>query len=208
MAMMTSMAKYTGSTPNCTMMGCTTGRVMDIIEIESWNMPRKKYMARKSTTTAIGGMPALVTQDTKAFGRPVNTRKRAKIMAPMRIKKTSAVVCAASFNAAMKLRQVRPPDTSARIRAPRAPAAPASVGVKTPVYMPMMMPATRTTMPHTPPSDLSRSPHDTVSSERGARRGRISADTTMPRVKMTVRMAPGPTPAMSRMPIDCSVRMP
>ena len=124
------------------------------------------------------------------------------------MKNTSAVVCAASFSAAAKLRHVRPPDSSARIRAPKAPAAPASVGVKTPVYMPMMMPATRTMMPHTPPSDFSRSPHDTTSSERGASRGRNSADTTIPSVKMTVSTAPGPTPAMSRMPIDCSVRMP
>ena len=63
-------------------------------------------------------------------------------------------------------------------------------------------------MSHTLLSDFSRSAHDTTSSERGANWGRISADTMIPNVKITVSTAPGPTPAMSRMPIDCSVRMP
>ena len=58
---------------------------------------------------------------------------------------------------ARKTHRSRKGAISARTRAPAAPAAPASVGVKMPVYIPAMMPSTRTAMPTMPTVALTRS---------------------------------------------------
>ena len=82
--------------------------------------------------------------------KPLNTRKTLNIIAPITIVRTKQLIWTESFRAATSLGMVSRRLAKPRTKAPKAPAAPASEGVKIPVNKPPITTRKRINTPQMP----------------------------------------------------------
>ena len=198
---------HMGSKPRVRTTGYMMGTVRVIRARASIKHPPRRYRMTMIAIIAAGGRGSPPTHSDKTMGILATAMKCPKIIAPVTMTITMQLMRRASLIA-----NRNPCQFSCRLdrpmsKAPKAPAAPACVGLNQPINSPPTTRAKRISISITPTSPAIFF-FQLVGAPAGARLGLRRQRMTTTAMKRLARSMPGRTPAINSLPMDCSVIMP